>query len=493
MKFLPSSLTLAFLLSVSFSSSNAYAGMPTKDQIWSSIRKYLTFDSATSYASPSLEWASYDENDIDPSSLEWVRKLMKEFPELNWYVHEDVRRTFDASYETPPSFCWSQKLFGAHHPEFDRAVLSIWCLRAFYNGSKEAWQYFVECQPSNTQLTWESFLHVHQELIRFLESHPWMSKDQALLSMETYLVIADACKTPHAQKKAREFRIYITDTKDFFQKTLEVCPQIYPSLKRLSYPCLELIKRTANPIHMGHARHLEGHPAMFRRLIESKLLQQYPVDFEFFYLVDLCDAAAFFGQTTIKGSLFLDEPTYRVNLSVKQAVENTLEMDEYETYMLYLDERAKSLGLSIETKEDRALTRIGGMLRLHTIEDGKKLKKAFQKLDLYNQTLILSQLDIRLYDPLKRAPHYIPAVLTNMLNHPKLGQNFQERLDKVFILALPFIAQVMQEHRRDLTLRQPNPNLPLNFNMVAKKVASNPYLLNHVVFKISENNVVIVE
>lgn len=494
MKYLQSttSLSALFFISIVFS-GQLEASLPTSTQIWSSICKYLSLDSTGNEEFTRFEWSSYDERELNPMSLQWVEALMKEFPELSWYANESVRRTFDASYEKEPSFSWSRQIFNAYHPEFDRAVLSIWCLRAFYNGSKEAWQYFTESQNEENKLRWESFCEIHQELIQFIESHPWMSKDQALLSIETYLVLADACKTPQAQKKAHENRIYILDTKDFFEKTLLSCPQIYPSLKRLSYPCLELIKRTAHPLHMGHARHLEGHPGMFRRLIDTRLLQQHPIDFEFFYLVDLCDAAAFLGQISVKGSLFLDEITYRINLSVKQAAENTLQMDEYEAYMGYLEKRAKALGLSIETKEDRTLTRIGAMLRLHTLQDGKMLKKAFQKLDLYNQALILSQLDIRVYDSLKRSPHYIPAVLANMLYHPKLGQNIQERLDKVFILALPFIAQVMQEHRRALTLRQADPNLPLNFTLVAKKVANNPYLLNHVIFKINENNWVVVE
>lgn len=486
---------LSFITSlvITLAPTTAEAGLPTSSQVWSAICRFLTFDSSNSDTSPLHEWNRERESEIDPHSIVWVQRLMEEFPELSWFAHEDVRRTFDAGYEQEPSFCWSRQLFNAHHPEFDRAVLSIWCLRAFYNGSKEAWQYFVQSQPEGTELSWESFCQIHQELMRFLESHPWMTKDQALLSMETYLIIADACKTPQAQKKAREYRLYISDTKDFFQKTLEVCPQIYPSLKRLAYPCLELIKRTANPIHMGHLRHLEGHPGMLRRLIESKIIQQHPADFEFFYLIDLCDTAAFFGQASVSGSLFLDEAMYRTNLSVKQTALTTAQLDEYEAYRLHLEERAKRLGLGIETREDRILTRIGGMLRLHTEQDGKMLKRAFQKIDLYNQALLLSQLDIRAFDPLKRSPHYIPAVLTNMLNNPKLGQTFQERLDKVFILALPFIAQVMQEHRRALTLRQSDPSLPLNFNLVAKKVATNPYVLNHVVFTINESNVVIVE
>jgi hypothetical protein len=486
-------LFFSLLLSLILSPFSCEAALPTSAQIWSTICRYLTFDSAGAKSLSKYEWNRESENEIDPLSLGWVQRLLEEFPELSWFAHEDVRRTFDAGYENEPSFSWSKKIFNVHHPEFDRAVLSIWCLRSFYNGSRESWQYFVQSQPEEIQFHWESFSQIHQELIRFLESHPWMSKDQALLTMETYLIIADACKTPHAQKKAREYRVYVSDTKDFFQKTVDVCPQIYPSLKRLSYPCLELIKRTANPLHMGHLRHLEGHPGMLRRLIESKLLHQHPADFEFFYLVDLCDTAAFFGQASIRGSLFLDESMYQINVSVKQAALNTLQMDEFEAYRLHLEERAKSLGFGIETKEDRTLTRIGAMLRLHSPQDGKMLKRAFQKLDLYNQALLLSQLDIRTFDPLKRSPHYIPAVLNNMLNNPKLGQNFQERLDKVFILALPFIAQVMQEHRKELTLRQADRSLPLNFNLVAKKVASNPYLLNHVIFKINENNVVIVE
>lgn len=429
---------------------------------------------------------------LDPTSLGWVEELLIRFPELSWYANDHVRRTFEGNYKQP-DFSWSKSLYNKVYPEFDRAILSLWCLRAFYNGSQEAWRFMIAPQETKEALTWESFQEIHNQLTYLIDNHPGLSKEEVLLSMETYLVLADCSKTPYAQAKAREWVNFSTDSKDFFQQTLLMCPQIYPSLKRLSYPCLELLRRTAFPLHMGHIRHLEGCPLTMRRLIDSKLLQHYPDDFQFFYLVDLCDSAAFLGQITVKGSLFLTEPMHQANLEAKHSCECTLQLDEHDAFMDYLAKRAQALGLDVSSKQDRVLTRIGAMLRFNDPQYGPMLRKAFSKLNIELQAQVLSQLDVRNHDPMKRTPNYIPAVLFNLLQNEKLGNNYQDRLDKTFILGLPFIASVLKDHRRTLRMRRADPRIPLNFNPVARKVADNPYILNHVRFQILEGNAIVID
>lgn len=462
------------------------------NSIWQSVKQLITLDSVA--FDEKEQWFSSGEiSELDPHSIAWVKTLLRDVPELNWYANDQVRCNYDIRPNQPP-FCWSKTIFGHHYPEFDRAVLSVWCLRAFYDGSKESWRHFINPQPAKNALKWETFQEIHHELIKFVENHPWMSKEQVLQSMEVYLILADAGKTPYAQKRAREYRVFIRDTKDFFQKTLERCPNLYPSLKKLSYPCVELLRRTAYPINLNRMRHLEGHAGMIRRLIDSKLLQNEPLDFEFLYLVDLCDSAAFLGQKTVDGSLFLTESMYLVNCQAKNACLQTRETDEYSAYMSYLAQRGQLFNFDIESKQERVLTRIAAMLRLNEPSQGPMLKKAFAKLNVVQQALILSQLDIRRnHDPLRRTPGYIPALLNNLLENEKLGTTFQERLDKTLVLGLPFVAQVLKKHRHSLSMARSDSHIPLNLNDLALKVIENPYILNHVRFRIAENNTVHIE
>jgi hypothetical protein len=466
--------------------------------ILDSLKKILTLDS----------W-NYDQNDywmnqttpneLEPRSLDWIKKVLITTPELKLYAQDGICCCSECDDQIE-HYSWSKELYGYHYPEFDRTVLSVWCLRAFYNGSKAAWLEFIAHQPADNALKWESFQKIHNELTQFVEDYQGLDRDQVLKTMEAYLILTDIGKTPFAQKKCREKNISINDYKDFFQHSLHHFPELYPTLKTLSYPSLQLLLHSAFPIQMSKIRHLEGHSGMFSRLVESKLILNDVDAFNFFYLCDLCDTAAFLGQKNVDGSSFLTESMYQANCLAKQACENTANYNELEVYKEYLEQRGKIFNFDSTQKIDRVLTIIAAMLRLYQPDHGLMLKQAFANLDLYQQVLIISQFDLRFNDCLRCTPSYIPAVLNNIFHNKAFSQApIQERLEKTFVIGLPFIAKVLKEYRTTLPLAttriDPNDchlkaNFSLNFCFVAKQVISNPYVLNHAKYMIDNQNCV---
>lgn len=169
------------------------------------------------------------------------------------------------------------------------------------------------------------------------------------------------------------------------------------------------------------------------------------------------------------------------------------EKKEVDAYNAYLKIRADFLGLNDQDKIERALTRMGAMLRLFTPEDDMLLKKAILELDSEVQTKILMQLDIKEGEELERTPTYMPAFVVNLSNNPQLGTIREERISKAVILGLPFLAKVLEKHKQSIFEGNTNPKIPLNFNKAAGIAKERSYaLLNE--FNIDqEGNVCIIE
>jgi hypothetical protein len=140
---------------------------------------------------------------------------------------------------------------------------------------------------------------------------------------------------------------------------------------------------------------------------------------------------------------------------------------------------------------DRVLTRIGAMLRLFSLEEGRILRESFLKIPADLRGKIVEQLDSKMGEDFARTPTYMPAVLVNLANNPQLGASKEERLGQAVVLGLPFLSKILEMHKLALKEQKANPNIPLNFNKAAGVAKSAPNdLLKE--FKIdAEGNVVL--
>jgi hypothetical protein len=150
---------------------------------------------------------------------------------------------------------------------------------------------------------------------------------------------------------------------------------------------------------------------------------------------------------------------------------NKTEMDAYNTYLAI---RADWLGLNAQDRTYRVVIRVGAMLRLFTPEEGILLKEAILKLDKKMQTRLIEQFDIREGEELESTPTYVPAVLVNLSNNPKLGSSKEERITQTILIGLPFVARVLENHKQALAENKANPAIPLNFNKAAGVAKSDP-------------------
>lgn len=454
--------------------------------IYNKLLTFLTLDSIK--ATNGFDASQYEETfDDDPTKLPWVKLLLQSYPELMWLADKNV----DVTQEGVPLHqenSWSFRLWGQHYPEFDRAVLSIWALRAIDKGTPDAHRFFTQSQTGKEMLGYGEFIDLHIQLTQALGKFPALKRNKILKCIETALVLSDLGKTPIARQKARAEGITINHPQDFYRVTLSQCPSIFPTLSRLPFPYQEILIKSAAVANFEHIRNLEGNPNVFKHFSESKIESSI---FNFAFFVNVCDTAARKGHIRIDGCCNFDSFVNRTLQEVYSTCMQSAASSDHERYIKYLTVRAKWLGLGTDTAQDRVLVRIGSMMGLSSLDHGRFLKKSFSKLDVRHQALILSQFDPREKDPLIRTPTYIPAILKNMLQHRSLGHSFQERLDKTFILSLPFVAQVLKEHRQQLRESNENNYLPLNFNQIAKAIKNNPFALNYVQYELDADHHVI--
>lgn len=431
-----------------------------------------------------------------PASEEkqWVYKMLVHYPEIKWLANAEVRKTEEgqAAVDKP----YSEQFFGQKFIEFDRSLMSLYCLKLILDGSDKAYQEFTAAQAPQVKLSKESFNALHEQGQKLLKSHyQGMSEAEMLQAFETALVLGDMGKSERARAIFKKYGANAPDHDDFHGQAMQVLkdhPPLSRSFARLSSPAKQLLIKVANLAHYGHVTHLEGGPAMFSKLKQSNVPSSDPTALSFDLFVHTCDVAGALGHVNNKSSIVYTEQTHRAMQAMSQSCQVLSDpaKTEADAYDHYVAVRASWLGLNPSDRDDRVLTRIAAMLRLFTPQEGASLKSAMQQLSLEDRERIVAQLDVRLGEEIGRTPTYMPAVLVNLYNNKDLGVSPSERLSQAVIRGLPFIAKVLQQHKEQLLQRQANPEIPLNFNKIAGIAKSAPAELQQKPFAIdAEGNV----
>ena len=115
---------------------------------------------------------------------------------------------------------------------------------------------------------------------------------------------------------------------------------------------------------------------------------------------------------------------------------------------------------------DRALTRMGAMLRLYSVQEGTILREAMTLLNSDDLEKVIQQFDLQAGEELQRTPTYMPVVLLN------LSKSLD--LTAAVTIGLPFIAKVLEQHKLDIVEGYANPEIPLNFNKMGAVAKSQP-------------------
>jgi hypothetical protein len=412
---------------------------------------------------------------------EWVRKCVEQYPEILWLADAGVRKTEEgeATLQGP----YSEQLFGQKYIEFDRTIMTLRSLQLILDGSDKAYQEFTEAQPKDTKLSRASFENLHLQGVSLLKSkYQGMSELEMLKAMEASLVLGDIGKSEKARDIFKPYGADAPDHDDFHGEVMQILqkhPKLCPTFDGLTPIAKNLLNQTANLAHYGHMTHIEGGPGMFSKLRESGVAGSSPVALSFDFFVHTCDVAGALGHVNNRSSLVYTEPSHLAMQGVAEAckVLANCQKTEMDAYNAYLAIRADWLGLNAQDRTDRALTRMGAMLRLFTSEDGLILKQAILKLEPETRTKIIAQLDIQEGEELRRTPTYMPAVLVNLANNPQLGATREERISQAVVLGLPFLSRVLEAHKQALAENRADSDIPLNFNKAAGVAKQSPTAL----------------
>jgi hypothetical protein len=421
-----------------------------------------------------------------------VEKLTQQYPELLWLASADVRKTEEgqAAVDKP----YSEQLFGKKFIEFDRSVMALHCLKLILDGSDKSYDEFTAAQPAAAKLSRDSFRVLHEQGLAVIKSrYLGMSAAEITAALETALVLGDMGKSEKARTIFKSYGATAPDHDDFYgeaMKVLQKQPRLANSYARLTSRGKRLLNTVANLAHYGHITHLEGGPAMFAQLKQSKIASSDPKALAFDLFVHTCDVMGALGHLNNSSSLVYTEPTHRgmQAMAASCCVLSDSTKTEADAYEAYLAQRAAWLGLNAAQPDDRVLARIGAMLRLFTPEEGAQLKEAMQQISEQDRMRIAVQ-----FNPAQqtgRTPTYMPTVLVNLFNNQTLGAAPQERLSKAVVYGLPFLAKVLEKQKQRLEQGQANPDVPLNFNTIAGVAKTAPRQLAEKDFTIDAEGMV---
>lgn len=408
--------------------------------------------------------------------LKWVEKCVEQYPEILLLADSKVRKTEEGQAIQQGSY--SEQLFGQKFIEFDRTIMTLHCLQLILDGSEKAYGEFTAAQPKDDKLSFSNFEKLHAQGMSLVKSkYCGMSELEMTQAMEAALVLGDIGKSEKARSIFRPYGANAPDHDDFHGEAIQILQErsnLSLTFDKISPAAKKLLGQTANLAHYGHITHLEGGPAMF-----SKLRGVSAQALAFSLFVHTCDVAGALGHVNNQSSLVYTEPTYLAIQGMAAAckVLTDPQKTEMDAYNAYLSIRAGWLGLNADDRTDRALIRMGAMLRLFTPDDGLVLKTAISKLDSELQGKIIAQLDIQKGEELERTPTYMTAVLVNLSNNPQLGSSREERIAQAVVFGLPFLSKVLEKHKIALLEKRADPKIPLNFNKAAGLAKNAPEAL----------------
>jgi hypothetical protein len=424
----------------------------------------------------------------------WVNKIVRQYPEIVWLGSFPVRNTEENQASTNASY--SMQLYGQKFIEFDRSLMSLYCLKLILDGSDTAYREFTAAQPENTRLSRESFQQLHEQGTSLLNAnYQDLSSIQMQQAMETALVLGDMGKSEKAREIFKIRGANAPDHDDFYGEVLAIIktqPRLSRSFIRLPFAAKQLLCKAANLAPYGHVIHLEGGPSMFTKLKNSNIALADPTALSFALFIQTCNAAGALGDVNNTSSIAYTQQTHQETQAMASACRTLSDPNKTETdaYDAYLSVRASWLGLNPSDRDDRVLTRIAAMLRLFTPEEGAALKNGISQLSSQDRERIVLQFDAALGEEIGCTPTYMPDVLVNLYSNQDLGATSMERLSQAVIYGLPFIARVLEQHQQQILQHQADPKTPLNFNQAAAVAKTTPQLLERNEFQIHPDGTV---
>ncbi len=420
------------------------------------------------------------------NSLGNVQEDYAQFPELKWLADKSVEVTQqNQSQATAKSY--SLQLTGHFYPELDRTLLALRCLEWIWRGQRTDYEQMVQ-EQKNPRLSWESFQVLHMRLRSIAGSFQGLKSEQVYDAFKVDIVLGDIGKSKEVRKKLGVEFSKIEDHDLFLEKVFscDFTLQQLPSYRVLSSSAQQILKDASELGHFGHIAHLEGGPEMFNGIVQSRVLQKNPAVFEFAYMCYMCDVAASMGHVNPQSALALNETTYSILELVRQTILQLANSTPQAVYNFYLEQRARRVGVAnLKNVEDYLVGRFAAMMRLTDSEVGNALKAGYEELTDMDRELVKKVFYNSIFGESflnkMETPTYMPAVLINLMNNPKLGDDLYSRIKEAFKLGSFFLAKALEEWCKDPAF---DSSIVVNFNTVAGLVKQDPKVLINKKFQV---------
>mmetsp|Transcript_24901 Transcript_24901/g.34862 ORF Transcript_24901/g.34862 Transcript_24901/m.34862 type:complete len:503 (+) Transcript_24901:94-1602(+) len=298
----------------------------------------------------------------------------------------------------------SEQMFGEAHIEFDKTIVSIFCLFWVHENDRAS---FVECQRDPFRLTEKSFADLRNYVFRVCPTSPDVE------ALVVFTVLNDLGKVEKVvEYVAARTGIEEVDHDKILWMGLKTLPKIFPSYAKLEEKYKKwLLEGLGAQFNFAQLVQGESIPASLTGL---KGLSKEALDlFNMHALFDMAGAA---GHVNWHGSVVLAEATYNDIFMTIEAIETLKDgASVKQVYDTYLHKRAKSLGFDIRWPTQRALCRICCMLRLHTKAEAEKVIGAYQNLPHDTWVLLRKELNTTgIDDGWAILLYYAPALLLNV-------------------------------------------------------------------------------
>ena len=338
------------------------------------------------------------EKDIEKST----KMLLERYPELSWLTGS-VNATPEGN-NTNKSSSISETLFGEKHIEFDRTIVGIECLKSVLNDNYEA---FTKCQKDAVRLSKEEFKKLRDFTTGVLQTA------QDVDAMIAYTVINDLGKIKSFTKHVEEITgIKTNDHDEALLIGLKTMPEEIPSFNRLSTTykndVLNALNTGFNLAQFVQCECLEGNLQGLKDM-NPKARDLYLV--HVFY-----DVAGAAGHVNPNGSLVMTSPVYTGYMQGIEAISNVSNTSEFDVYNDFLAQKADTLSMKLDTKEDKALLKLAVMSRASNEQDVNNIIEAYNNLPEEEQKDLTTGLNSNGITDCGILLYYSPAFLQNSMN-----------------------------------------------------------------------------
>lgn len=410
----------------------------------------------------SKQCATFLQPKIDKEQVKsWVRKI----EELKWFAAAEPSKT---SFQDMPS----QIAFEQSIPSFDRIYMAVKTLDVILEGRYEDYLEFISSQPKQSRLSWNQFQELQLQAATLFSAYPKLNFSQMREVIELGIIYSEIGNTDVAKRKAWVYEITFEDHIDFIEKVIKTHPDVFPTYAKLDPQQRDLLETILTTARFIEITRLNKGMEFFESVKKSNLVVKSPDTFDLALFLHICNLAGSMGNENAYSSPTLTVHAMKNIVFLRKAFHLLKEKTPLEAQHYYLTTRASWLGFDPESPLNRILTRIGAMMNLYTLAEGKALRDAFLKLDPAALTIVVNK-----FEELEKAPSSkefseIASFLLIMKEKTTLGATEKERLTSCIQIGFPFMAKVFEQRKS-----QPTSD-PLDFSQIIEVAIHNPDFLS---------------